>query len=97
MNTAEVLSQVSVLADNDEEQGVDKARLQATLETLDKLLGLQLGGRPDIEQPAKHLITAREAARSDKNWAEADRLRAQLAEAAIEVKDTAAGPIWQRL
>jgi cysteinyl-tRNA synthetase len=97
LNTAEILSQVSALADNDEEQGVDKARLQATLETLDKLLGLQLGGRPDIEQPAKHLITAREAARSDKNWAEADRLRAQLAEAAIEVKDTAAGPIWQRL
>ncbi len=46
----------------------------------------------DIES----LITQRNAARNAKNWAEADRIRAQLAAADIVLEDGANGTIWRR-
>ena len=42
------------------------------------------------------LIAERIAARKAKNWAEADRIRAQLQEAGIVLEDTAKGTIWRR-
>ena len=42
------------------------------------------------------LMAQRIAARKAKNWAEADRIRAQLQEAGIVLEDTAKGTIWRR-
>ncbi|MCD6038762.1 MAG: cysS [Gammaproteobacteria bacterium] len=42
------------------------------------------------------LISARNQARVDKNWAEADRIRAQLAAMSIEVEDTVSGTKWKQ-
>jgi len=42
------------------------------------------------------LIAARKQARSDKDWAEADRVRDQLAEAGVSLEDTAKGTSWRR-
>lgn len=47
---------------------------------------------PEIET----LMAQRIAARKAKNWAEADRIRAQLQEAGIVLEDTAKGTIWRR-
>ena len=47
-------------------------------------------GAPDPE--ALGLVAAREAARSAKDWAEADRLRDELLERGWQVRDSAAGP-----
>ena len=38
------------------------------------------------------LAQQRQAARAAKNWAEADRLREQIAAAGYDVQDTAVGP-----
>ena len=42
------------------------------------------------------LVEARQQARADKDFAEADRLRDQLAAAGVVVEDTPAGPRWKR-
>ncbi len=49
---------------------------------------------PDEEASA--LLEAREAARAAKDWAEADRLRDELAERGWEVRDGGAGPTLVR-
>jgi cysteinyl-tRNA synthetase len=51
---------------------------------------------PDIADSAKRLILERERAREAKDWATSDRLRDELAEKGIAVKDTAHGSVWLR-
>ena len=43
------------------------------------------------------LLEQREAARAAKEWAEADRIRDELAEQGIEVQDTPDGVRWRRV
>lgn len=70
--------------------------LTQLLETIDDLLGLQLiGTTPDIDDGTKQLILARSRARDAKDWAEADRLRDELAKLSIAVRDTPSGPGWE--
>lgn len=65
------------------------------LETIDELLGLQLlDNTPDISDDAKRLIIERRHARDAKDWAASDRLRDQLKESGIAVRDTATDTIW---
>ena len=50
---------------------------------------LETGDKPDSELSGKveALINARLAARNDKDWAEADRIRDQLVEMGVQLKD----------
>ena len=48
------------------------------------------------DDTAAALVDARNQARADKNFTEADRLRTKLAALGIEVEDTANGTIWHR-
>jgi cysteinyl-tRNA synthetase len=68
--------------------------LEMMLEKLDELLGLELSRLPDISDTQKRLIADREAARHAKDWAAADRLRNELLEQGIELRDTEHGAIW---
>ena len=43
------------------------------------------------------LINKREAARKDKDWATADRIRQELKDMEIELIDTKDGPLWRRV
>ena len=43
------------------------------------------------------LVAARNQARADKNWAEADRLRDELAAEGIEIMDSTDGASWRRV
>lgn len=76
------------------------AAKKATLLVMDKVFGLRLAEW----QPTTHAIPdeitqlaqQRQAARAAKNWAEADRLREQIAAAGYDVQDTAVGPHIRR-
>jgi cysteinyl-tRNA synthetase len=70
--------------------------LNQLLETIDETLGLQLtASTPDITDEQKQLIIQRQRARDEKNWAESDKLRDQLAAQGVAVRDTSSGTIWE--
>lgn len=76
----------------------DRQKL-ALLLTFDPVLGLGLqdAGRGTLTPEESVLITARETARAQKNWAESDKLRDELLAVGIQVKDTPEGTVWSRL
>lgn len=53
-------------------------------------------GNTDDVAVIESLIAAREAARADKNWQEADRIRKELADMAVTIEDTSSGTTWKR-
>ena len=60
-------------------------------------LGLGLHGAGDqIDEETAGLVTARDAARATKDWAEADRLRDQLVGLGWTVEDSASGTVVRR-
>jgi cysteinyl-tRNA synthetase len=67
------------------------------LRYLDTVFGTALLTRSDITPAQKQQINKREQARSEKGWAEADKLRAQLKEQGVGLRDTPAGAVWYRL
>ncbi len=82
----------------------DKARVAAALASVDRVLGV-LDPAAWIEEGAESsaedaeiddLVAQRQAAREGKDFAEADRLRDELAARGIAVEDTPQGPHWKR-
>lgn len=61
------------------------------IQGIDDLLGLQLMQVADISDNQKHLIAERDMARQQKKWDESDRLRDQLLEQGIGLRDTPNG------
>jgi cysteinyl-tRNA synthetase len=70
---------------------------KATLGWLDEALGLGLDDwRPEahtVPDAVLALLDARQQARAEKRWADADALRAVIEAAGFVVRDTAAGPV----
>lgn len=67
----------------------------ATILDFDKVLGLNLegaGATAKISQEAKELVDKRNQARQEKNWAESDKLRAEIEKQGYIVEDTKGGP-----
>jgi cysteinyl-tRNA synthetase len=105
-NTREALAALYGLAReaNRHEPGTLKSKLRdVVITTFEELGGEVLGlfapreaaGPSDAEIEA--LLAQREAARAAKEWAEADRIRDELAEQAVEVQDTPDGVRWRRV
>jgi cysteinyl-tRNA synthetase len=69
----------------------------ALLNEFDALLGVLSKPADLIDSAVKSLADQRQAARQAKNWAEADRIRDELAKLGWTVKDTAQGPQLKRL
>lgn len=109
LNTPIALAELSRLssaangaADRKDEAAMATAR--ADLLAAGALLGLltktpaqwEQGGDSDDNARIDALVAARVQARADKNWAEADRIRDELAAEGIEIMDAAGGATWRR-
>jgi cysteinyl-tRNA synthetase len=110
LNTPIALAELSRLAgeangaaDRKDEAGMAEAR--ANLLAAGALLGLltktpaqwEQGGDSDENARIDALVAARDAARANKDWAEADRLRDVLKAEGIEIMDGAGGATWRRV
>ncbi len=82
----------------DEDRRDDAARFAATVRELWGALGLT--SRDDIVELDDEIIEfvgARDDARDRKDWAEADRIRAELKDRGILLEDTPGGTAWRRV
>ena len=101
LNTSAVLETIASEIDEFDTHGVmaeAQTHFIGWLQTIDDILGLQLlETTPDISEGQKALLSDREQARGDKDWAKSDALRSQLTEQGIGLRDTDHGAIWYRL
>lgn len=76
--------------------GPTRQAIEAYMQAVDDLLGLGiLESTPDIDDDTKQLIKDRQQARTDKDWAAADRLRDELAARGIKLNDSGETTFWQ--
>ncbi len=73
-----------------------KETVLKALEGVDEILGILSLEAPPVDREILSLVDRREAARKDKNWKEADRIRDELNTRGIEILDTPNGPVWKR-
>ena len=84
-----------------DQSALELAALDAMLQTLG-ILDVETKATPsstsdDLSREVDAKVAARNAARAAKDWAEADRIRDELLEAGIEIKDSSEGTTWQRI
>jgi cysteinyl-tRNA synthetase len=109
LNTPKALAELSMLARkaNKAETFEDRKRAKAELLGAGLLLGI-LGQEPqawlsragtaveeDVTAEIEAMVRARFEARANRNWVEADRLRAELAARGVEVTDSKDGATWR--
>ncbi|MBI2846078.1 MAG: cysteine--tRNA ligase [Chloroflexi bacterium] len=107
LNTPQAIASIFELA-----RGINQARdegqgggsfdeAQAVLRELAEILGLRLEKKVEIDETTrKHLeeqIAQRERLRIEKRWAEADRIRQELAKEGFLLEDTPAGTVWRKI
>jgi cysteinyl-tRNA synthetase len=80
-----------------DEELLETAAMQfATVQQLASVLGIELrGDAPEADADIDALVEQREQARRDRKWAEADRIRDELAGRGIVIEDTPRGPEWR--
>ncbi len=74
----------------------DAGRARELLADLDRVLGL-LPDEEALDPDLIAMIAARGAARAARDWAESDRLRAELLDRGVAVEDTRDGQRWRRV
>jgi cysteinyl-tRNA synthetase len=110
LNTPEALAALSGIAsaaNTAADQGDHEmmAATRADLLAAGELLGLltmtpkqwEQGGDADETARIDALVAARVAARTAKDWAEADRIRKALADEGVEIMDGSGGSTWRRI
>ncbi|HSX27221.1 MAG TPA: cysteine--tRNA ligase [Patescibacteria group bacterium] len=99
LNTPEALAVLSQVENKVKEQLVSSADRQAFelfITQLETTLGLSLFSE-DISKTQKDLLKQRQAARDKKQWAPSDKLRDELIQQNLGIRDTDYGQIWFRL
>lgn len=93
------LREVNPLLDQGKVSQVDAQNLMELFKKFDQVLGLLHfeSGEVSIPKELEEALKAREQARADKNWAEADRLRDFLIEKGFRIEDTPSGPQLKKI
>lgn len=93
LNTSRALAVVWEVARSD----LDGAVKRATLDHMDQVLGLELASWQPREESVPDevwaMVNERTAARQEKRWADADRLRDEIDALGYVIEDTADGPV----
>ena len=92
LNTPTAISELHNLA-----KGADPTVLKSSANLLGLLQQKFVSSAPTITAEIERLIKQREAARANRNWAEADRLRGQIAQLGYLVADTKDGTTLERM
>ncbi|HPC37186.1 MAG TPA: cysteine--tRNA ligase [Candidatus Marinimicrobia bacterium] len=74
----------------------DVELIRQSLERIDSILNILAEPLEVLSEEERKLIDARNQARQERNWAEADRLRNLLLERGIILEDTPKGTTWKR-
>lgn len=100
LGTPEALAIIDAAFEAVETAPVEKVQHDALTQLIvwiDDVLGLKLAhDTPDISDDQKRRILERQRARDSKDWAMSDRLRNELADVGIVLKDTAVRTLWSR-
>jgi cysteinyl-tRNA synthetase len=100
LNTAEALAALGKLMNYMSTipiPSVEGKHTGGTLAFLDSVFGLDISDRPNITSEQKDILAKRQKARDSKDFAASDKLRGELQEQGIGVRDTAHGQVWYRL
>jgi len=74
----------------------ESASILSALQKIDSVLGVMKFEEASISDQIAALIAEREEFRRRRNFAEADRIRNELAELGVVVEDTPTGTVWKR-
>jgi cysteinyl-tRNA synthetase len=99
LNVPRALGALFSLRNQVVQHGLDPAAAAEALEFLlaaNEVLGVIRTEAGDLDAEVQSLIDARQTARAEKNWGEADRIRDELAERGIELEDSPEGVVWRR-
>lgn len=103
-NSAKAISELFAIAKklNKAEDNNERQQLASELKALGNILGLLqdnpedfLQGNSDNSNEIEALITARDQARADKDWAKADSIRDQLNDMGVEIEDAGGKTTWR--
>jgi len=95
LDTPKIMIRLRLIEKQDEFSAQDK---RAIFNYADQVLGLDLMRRQESIAPTPEvvvLLEARANARSEKNWAESDRLRDELMKLGVIISDSATGQSWE--
>jgi cysteinyl-tRNA synthetase len=94
----EMVRQVNAALDSHHAATQEVAACLALLAEFQAIFGIPLGQDEDALAPELAArIEARDKARAERRWADADRLRDELEAAGVMVEDTATGTHWKRV
>ena len=92
-----VIDEAFSLIDHTPLKNIHRRSFVELLQTIDELLGLDLIARtPDISDDLKMLVMSRSRSRDAKDWSASDKIRDELLESNVTVRDTPEGTTWTR-
>lgn len=98
LNTPHAITLIDEEIDKIENLSLCGACIDRLVSEIERFLGIDLyKDKSDISSEQKELISNRQAAREEKDWAKSDELRDELKTQGILVRDTENGPVWSRI
>lgn len=97
LRVPDALTYIYGALDKVSDYGVDSESIGWLASKIDEILGLWLTGTKDISTEQKDLLGKRQKARDEKDFEESDRIRDELREQGVDVRDDKNGQIWSRV